>query len=225
MTKKRLNQGFTIVEIAVVIFIIAFLATMTMLVFNNVQKQTRDTKRANDMKLFMGSLNTYYNNTGEYPFSCNFGLGSTCTATTSLYASSVGSAPISTISKDTTISALQTLLPGVGSAFGSPTSTSMNPINVMMASNNFISKDSYFLLSTDLYGLTSTVGLATNSDGTSGITCNFNAQGNTQPHNYVTGYFSEVQGKWVFYQGSTTKDIADVHWNSTSKPECVPSTS
>lgn len=64
---KRLSRGFTIVEIATVIFIIALLAVMVVVVFNNVQRQARDTSKEQAVKAIMTSLERYYDNHGEYP--------------------------------------------------------------------------------------------------------------------------------------------------------------
>lgn len=64
---KQVNRGFTIVEIATVIFIIALLAILTVVVFNNVQRQARDTSKEQAVKTIMTSLERYYDNHGEYP--------------------------------------------------------------------------------------------------------------------------------------------------------------
>jgi len=64
---KRLSRGFTIVEIATVVFIIGLLAVMTVVVFNNVQRQARDTSKEQAVKAIMNSLERYYDNHGEYP--------------------------------------------------------------------------------------------------------------------------------------------------------------
>jgi type II secretory pathway pseudopilin PulG len=64
---KQLSRGFTIVEIATVVFIIGLLAVMTVVVFNNVQRQARDTSKEQAVKAIMNSLERYYDNHGEYP--------------------------------------------------------------------------------------------------------------------------------------------------------------
>lgn len=228
MSKKRSNRGFTIVEIAIVIVIIAVLATMTLLVYNNVQKQTRDTKRTNDATLFMSALDSYYSSTGEYPFSCTYGYTTDCSTTSSQYQSSAGVAPVSTIGSDTTSGALQALLPGVGSSFGDPTQGSANPINV--TAGGPISKHSYFFLSTDLSNLSGSVALATSDSGSSYITCSFGATSNNRggtlragaSHYYIVGYFSEVQNKWILDQGPFANSVNDLRWNYDNKPECAP---
>ena len=70
MTKKRLDRGFTIIEIAVVIFVIAILATVLFVGYNTVQNQSRDTKRTNDILVLGSLLDRYYLANGSYPAGC-----------------------------------------------------------------------------------------------------------------------------------------------------------
>ena len=102
MAKKRLNRGFTIVEIATVIFIIAILATITLVVYNSVQNQSRDTKRENDVTTLGSLLNTYYLKNGSYPTGCG---DTTCPS-----GSSFGYQAPDIISVATTLSQLSTAL-------------------------------------------------------------------------------------------------------------------
>lgn len=223
MTKKRLTNGFTIVEITVVIFVIAILATLTLLAYNIVQKQTRDTKRSNDVKILMGTLNDFYSKNGEYPFSCSYGVATTCVTSNSQYQASTGVTPLSPIGSETTASALTAMFPGLSNNFGSPGQGSANPINATVG--GFVSQNAYLFVSPDLYSLGGTVVLNTSPDGSSSISCNFSAIGSGQPHYYVVGYFSEVQNKWVFYRGPSPNNIADLRWNYDSNPACNFSTS
>ena len=49
--RRELNkQGFTLIELLVVISIIGFLATASMVVFNNARMKARDAKRIADIK-------------------------------------------------------------------------------------------------------------------------------------------------------------------------------
>ena len=65
---KRFHQGFTVVEIATVIFVIAVLALITTMTYNNVQKQSRDTARESAVTVIMTALEKYYDTHGEYPY-------------------------------------------------------------------------------------------------------------------------------------------------------------
>ena len=126
---KRLSRGFTIVEIATVIFIIALLAILTLVVFNNVQAQSRDTSRTNDMSILGNMLERYYDKNGSYPAGCG---GATCnsgytwwgytapdiisTSTTLSQLSSIFGQTVSTI--DPQLSSVQT--PFIGSGYTIP---------------------------------------------------------------------------------------------------------
>jgi general secretion pathway protein G len=63
------NAGFTLVEIMIVIIIIGILATIGMGGFQSSQLKGRDAERKSDLKQIANSLETYYNDKGEYPLS------------------------------------------------------------------------------------------------------------------------------------------------------------
>lgn len=229
MTARR-THGFTIVEIIVVVIVLGILVSFVTLFFMGVQKQARDDKRANDMIVIGAALQKYYDANGQYPLSCNFGGGTTCATLISNFTTSTGSAPLSSISASTTSANLTSLFPTVNSSFGDPLRGSNNPINVAnTTSTTFVSKKSYFFLSTDLYNLGTTAYLATNDTASTFITCNFGAIESTKSgvsrsgssHYYILGYFSETQNKWLFYEGPFLDTLNDLRWNYDSKPECV----
>lgn len=70
--KRSKSRGFTLVEIAVVIAVVGILATMTIVVYHRVQKESRDTKRRNDILIVMKELENYYQKNGEYPTLAGF---------------------------------------------------------------------------------------------------------------------------------------------------------
>jgi Tfp pilus assembly protein PilE len=118
---KRLSRGFTIVEIATVIFIIALLAVLTLVVFNNVQAQSRDTSRANDMAILGNLLERYYDKNGQYPPACG---SPTCSSGSSLWAYS---AP-DTISVSSTLAQMSTIFGQTVSTIDPQLSGSQTPI-------------------------------------------------------------------------------------------------
>ncbi len=61
------HRGFTLIEIAIVVAVIAILTALTLVVYNNVQMQARDTKRLTDMRIITSQLKKYYDQNGEYP--------------------------------------------------------------------------------------------------------------------------------------------------------------
>lgn len=63
----KLQLGFTIVEIAVIIVIISLLATLTLATYAKIQSQSRDTSRKNDILVLKKTLQKYHDVNGEYP--------------------------------------------------------------------------------------------------------------------------------------------------------------
>lgn len=61
------TRGFTLVEIAIIIVVIAALASFTLVTYNNVQTQARDTKRENEIRIIKAALEKYHDENSEYP--------------------------------------------------------------------------------------------------------------------------------------------------------------
>lgn len=61
------KSGFTLVELAVVIVLLAILATIATAQLLRVQAEQRDTSREAAVRLIMEALETYYDKNGEYP--------------------------------------------------------------------------------------------------------------------------------------------------------------
>ena len=74
MNHKR-NQGFTLIEIAIVVFVIGVIASITIIAFNQVQKDSRDQKRTSDALAIKNALSHYYSDNNEYPSCTNTGWG------------------------------------------------------------------------------------------------------------------------------------------------------
>lgn len=72
-------KGFTIIEIAVVITVLAVLATITVSAYSIIQRQARDTKRNTDLRVMKSGLEKFYDANGEYPSSCPQGEYNTTT--------------------------------------------------------------------------------------------------------------------------------------------------
>lgn len=75
---KKAN-GFTIVELLIVVVIIGILTSIGLLAYNNVTAKARDAQRNQDMKTIAKALELYYINSGEFPNSqCGAGSNPAC---------------------------------------------------------------------------------------------------------------------------------------------------
>lgn len=61
------QQGFTIVELLIVIVVIGILAALVITTFNGIQQKGRDTERQTDIKALHGQLEAYFAQSGHYP--------------------------------------------------------------------------------------------------------------------------------------------------------------
>lgn len=66
VTRKR-TQGFTLVELLVVITIIGVLATLIIANFSTARARARDARRKNDLQQIKTALRLYYNDFQRYP--------------------------------------------------------------------------------------------------------------------------------------------------------------
>lgn len=71
---KKRNQGFTIVELLIVIVVIGILAALVLNSFQGVQARARDTERRTDINAVATQLEVYYNDNGGYPSKADIDL-------------------------------------------------------------------------------------------------------------------------------------------------------
>lgn len=64
---KRISRGFTIVELAIVISVIAILATITIVTYSGVQDRANFTKAQSDLAHINDALTVYKARVGQYP--------------------------------------------------------------------------------------------------------------------------------------------------------------
>ncbi len=69
MTLTRKQQGFTIVELLIVIIVIGILATLVLVTFSGIQQSARNTQRQTDIKAVASHLETYNAKNAFYPTS------------------------------------------------------------------------------------------------------------------------------------------------------------
>lgn len=67
MNIKNLKQGFTLIELMIVITVIAILAAMVLFGLGAAQKRARDVQRTQIMKAIQNALQSYYGDKSAYP--------------------------------------------------------------------------------------------------------------------------------------------------------------
>lgn len=67
MKLVRKQQGFTIVELLIVIIVIGILATLVLVTFTGIQQSARNTQRQTDIKAVASHLETYNAKNSYYP--------------------------------------------------------------------------------------------------------------------------------------------------------------
>jgi prepilin-type N-terminal cleavage/methylation domain-containing protein len=64
---KKRNQGFTIVELLIVIVVIGILALLVITTYSGIQAKARNSKRASDIATIQTQLEAFFQNKGYYP--------------------------------------------------------------------------------------------------------------------------------------------------------------
>lgn len=61
------GRGFTIVELTITVTVIAILVSLSIIAYNKVQQDARDTTRRGNVAVITEALEKYYRENGEYP--------------------------------------------------------------------------------------------------------------------------------------------------------------
>lgn len=64
---KKRNQGFTIVELLIVIVVIGILALLVITTYSGIQQKARNSKRQTDAQSLQTQLEAFYSQNGYYP--------------------------------------------------------------------------------------------------------------------------------------------------------------
>lgn len=132
MKLSQKNNGFTIVELLIVIVVIGILAAITIVAYNGIQSKARDAQRVSDVDLITKALEIYYIDNGRYPGSpaetggsttINSGWSTTADASWSRLIDTL-SPYISGIGKDPTSTPGASIVSGVGYNYAYFASTS-----------------------------------------------------------------------------------------------------
>lgn len=75
LAKKR-DQGFTIVELLIVIVVIGILAALVITTYSGIQGKARDAKRQSDLQAVQTQIEAFYSNNGYYPSYANLSSSS-----------------------------------------------------------------------------------------------------------------------------------------------------
>jgi prepilin-type N-terminal cleavage/methylation domain-containing protein len=88
------NQGFTIVELLIVVVVISILATITVVGYQGLQARARDSQRKQDVATIRKALEYYYLDNGKFPGGAGLGCVTGCKINTTWSSTSDGSWPI-----------------------------------------------------------------------------------------------------------------------------------
>lgn len=201
MKHKRI-RGFTLVEVAVVVAVIAILASLSILAFNKVQAQAYDASQRTLIIAIMTTFDKYYDKYGEYPTGCSLStVASGCRANQSTVTTT------STAIYSNTTSSTIASMPGLESLGTVLGNTSTTPIN-----GTYLTYGVYYWGQLGQYpnagcGTGCSSGVSITSPG-GGMACNstdtiYKIAGDTPSSysSYTLAYHSKEDGRWHIYQG------------------------
>lgn len=75
LSHNQKRNGFTIVELLIVVVVIAILAAISIVAYGGIQERARNAQRTQDVRTIAKALELYYINNGQYPSGA---CGSSC---------------------------------------------------------------------------------------------------------------------------------------------------
>lgn len=76
---KKRNQGFTIVELLIVIVVIGILALLVITTYSGIQQKARNSKRQTDLQSLQTQLEAFFSQNGYYPSLTDLNTGTSAT--------------------------------------------------------------------------------------------------------------------------------------------------
>lgn len=232
-SSKRNLSGFTLVEIMVVVVVLVIIASISVVGYSAQQKMTRDNALETSGAQLAAALDSYYEENGNYPVTCDIGTNATlaCSNLTNTYTGSMVQPP--TITASTTTSALRNILRQLPEKFSHAKNNATTVIN--QQASGAIKTDSYFLLSMDMVPGADTTATSASvtfqTANASTFTCGFTLTGynpanveDIRPHQYVIGLFSENDSAWKFFISSPREDQNVLTWNTAPDARCAAKT-
>lgn len=192
--RMPLQQGFTVIELLVVIMIIGILASISILAYTQVQRQARDDMRNNDIVMFQNELEKYFDKNGEYPAGCP---RASCTSW--FLTGNTSSAQM--LNSTATLATITSILPGTSSYFSDPFDASSTPL---MDTSTTARKYYYFGGNVNNTANSSSLSYP----ATSSFPCTINISLNPdEVSSYVVGYYNETTAGWVLRGGRSGKPM------------------
>lgn len=114
----RKQNGFTIVELLIVIVVIGILAAIVIVAFNGIQQQAKNTQTINATTAWIKAIKLYNAETGSWP-------GNSCFGKTTTYSGENGQCWDSAASWIVQPSFLTALQPYIGSSYPEPDATNL----------------------------------------------------------------------------------------------------
>lgn len=194
-TYRMNKRGFTIVELMVVIAIAVILIGITGVAALEVQKDARDKKRETDITIMQSELEKYFETNGVYPPGCRGSCSSW------FYAENSATNVI--LNGDATISAIQTVLPGIPKTFSDPKNTAVVTPLALTGAYSGGASERYFYMGGAVNVRTYTSSISSSTPAVDGTSCTFRQSlDRDQVGSYVLGYYSETSKQWIFKQGN-----------------------